>query len=514
MLIFRAICSYPCFTARKIIPKARVLVRTTQMKTILRMTLILSLFTGSACAFSLLGPYATWMQSTNGFRQPDDIGGPMNLGEEYRWNVPVLTYAFDQSFLDYFGPKGVAAVEQAIQILNDLPPVSQLDPANYPAEVTQVNYQAQALNLTDVRSKTLAVLLEQLGLAQPTRHSFDVYSFYFMNGNAVVQTVGRNFDPLTFGFTNWVNDTGYNYVLNTVTNGPAISVTAEEFLLDPLTTPMTAVADDAAGMGDYYTGLTRDDVGGLRYLLHTNNLNLEILLPGVQGIGPNASAYANQALRRGVDKITLVRRDYDGFLGQFFTPYTNQFTDHYISNSTVMAQQLERVVSEPDILFSMGDGTSGNTSPIQITRSGTSNWWNSATLMGAAGPGLIRPPIKLMLSPSVTYATTSDLWPDSTADYVEQHWASYDGSTNSPVIYPVGNGGSDVILNLKLVRDNVVIGRISWQIPLASQESVVVETSGNLVDWVPYLVLSAGKQVEWTHHCAIRQRYFRIVPQD
>jgi hypothetical protein len=38
-------------------------------------------------AFSLLGPYAKWMDTTNGYRQPGDIGGPMNIGQGYRWNV-------------------------------------------------------------------------------------------------------------------------------------------------------------------------------------------------------------------------------------------------------------------------------------------------------------------------------------------------------------------------------------------------------------------------------------------
>lgn len=67
-----------------------------------------------ASAFSLLGPHEDWMQTMNGFRQPNDIGGPMNLGQEYRWNVPVVVYAFDQSFRDYFGTNGVNAVEEAI----------------------------------------------------------------------------------------------------------------------------------------------------------------------------------------------------------------------------------------------------------------------------------------------------------------------------------------------------------------------------------------------------------------
>ena len=33
-------------------------------------------------------------------------------------------------------------------------------------------------------------------------------------------------------------------------------------------------------IGGYYTGLTRDDVGGLRYLMGTNNVNLETAVPG------------------------------------------------------------------------------------------------------------------------------------------------------------------------------------------------------------------------------------------
>ena len=134
-------------------------------------------------------------------------------------------------------------------------------------------------------------------------------------------------------------------------------MTAEEYVLNPLTTLATAVADDAAGFGGYYTGLTRDDVGGLRYLLRTNNANYEILLPGVHGVGPNASDYVDLALRFGVNKITFVRREVDTFTGQFFTPYTNQFADYYSppTHFAVRTQQLERVITTPDILFCAGN---------------------------------------------------------------------------------------------------------------------------------------------------------------
>src|SRR5947207_9309804 len=95
------------------------------------------LFLQQVEGFSLLGPYTDWMAPTNGYRQSGDIGGPMDINEEYRWNVPVVTYGFDKSFLDYFGSNGVAAVESAIQILNDLPPASQIVISNYPLATQQ-----------------------------------------------------------------------------------------------------------------------------------------------------------------------------------------------------------------------------------------------------------------------------------------------------------------------------------------------------------------------------------------
>ena len=90
--------------------------------------MVAALFAGpvGGFAFSLLGPYADWMDVQKGYQLPGDIGGPMNIGEGYRWNLPVVTYGFDRSFLDYFGSNGVAAVEGAIGILNALPPASSI----------------------------------------------------------------------------------------------------------------------------------------------------------------------------------------------------------------------------------------------------------------------------------------------------------------------------------------------------------------------------------------------------
>ena len=115
--------------------------------------------TDESDAFALLGPVQPWMQTTNGVIQPGDIGGPMCISNEYRWNVPVVTYGFDQSFLDYFGTNGVAAVESAIQILNDLPPASQIVLTNYPFNSQSENFAAAAQSLYDLKSETLSLLL-------------------------------------------------------------------------------------------------------------------------------------------------------------------------------------------------------------------------------------------------------------------------------------------------------------------------------------------------------------------
>ena len=128
-----------------------------------------------AGAFSLLGPIANGPDSYQvpeiGYNLGGDNGAPKNLGEEYRWNTKTLYYSFDQTFLDYFGSNGVAAIEQAIAIFNGLSNVSaySTDLSEWPMEAQRINYRAQALHLYDLKSMTMYLLTEQLGLAQADR---------------------------------------------------------------------------------------------------------------------------------------------------------------------------------------------------------------------------------------------------------------------------------------------------------------------------------------------------------
>jgi len=98
-----------------------------------------------------------------------DIGGPHNIGEEYRRNTPVMYYTYDQTFLNFFGTDGASAADQAFSLINSVPPADQIDLTTYPLEATHLSYQAQSLFLTDLKSVTLHLLVEQLGLADPER---------------------------------------------------------------------------------------------------------------------------------------------------------------------------------------------------------------------------------------------------------------------------------------------------------------------------------------------------------
>src|SRR4051812_27721716 len=90
--------------------KSKVMLR--MVKTFLCLAVMFCGFQKSY-GFSLLGPVNEAYQQGASPNQLDynfpgsDIGAPKNLGEEYRWNIPFVYYAFDQNFFDYFGSNGV-----------------------------------------------------------------------------------------------------------------------------------------------------------------------------------------------------------------------------------------------------------------------------------------------------------------------------------------------------------------------------------------------------------------------
>ena len=280
------------------------------------------------------------------------------------------------------------------------------------------------------------------------------------------------------------------------------------------------VAEAGWPPGLFYEGLTRDDVGGLRYLLASNNVNFEVLLPDVYGTGTNAVSFINGALRPGIEKLTFIRQDYDSLLGQAM-PVTNVFTDTYLTNGITTRQQVQRVITEPDFLFCAGNtGEQYPWAPTYV-RTGTTNWWNSAPSMGSTnnGPGIIRPPVRITFGKNSLWVGTSETNP-AIGSWTNS-WGSFDGTTNALVAYPCATALPETPMRLRWhlcysqgysIR---YMANYEWQLPLRLGGQADLQYSTNLTDWASSgVATNQGMAVEWFHEYGSGQsRFFRVVPQ-
>lgn len=254
----------------------------------------------AAFGFSLLGPVnEPYQVPVIGYNLDTDIGAPKNLGEEYRRNTPFIYYACDGSFANYFGSNGMAAVDAAFAIYNDLTNVSSYsnDLTEFPFTSSRKNYKAEALFMLDIKSVMMQLIIENMGLAEPVRYTWGLHDRYLVPGTTCpfgeeYLLVKRNFDPV-FGNspdqlkpTSYVNGTLYSYDILEFCTGPNPLALALPFSVDPTADEFSAVAEYfsfGAGFtrfaqspfGRFFAGITRDDAGGLRYLMRTRNVNLE-----------------------------------------------------------------------------------------------------------------------------------------------------------------------------------------------------------------------------------------------
>ena len=265
--------------------------------------------------FALSGPLSTqaglaatygdkWQTPVIGYDLGGDLETPKNVGEEYRRNTPVMVYAFDQNFSGFFGSNGEAAVVSAFAIMNSVTNVDNLSASlnEYSIDSQHFDTTALALGLTDLKSETLTLLAEQMGLSQPERFTWTLHDRYLPAGgkcpvNELYLVVQRNFDPMTslnqsVQYSPYVNDTLYTYDILEACTGPNPLAQTFPISVDPLANTYTAVAGLGVGLGSipfstnnltagtievggFYTDLSLDDVAGLRYMYRTNNVNWE-----------------------------------------------------------------------------------------------------------------------------------------------------------------------------------------------------------------------------------------------
>jgi hypothetical protein len=250
--------------------------------------------------FSLLGPFnEAYQVPTIGYNLGGDVGAPKNLAEGYRRNNAVLYYAADASFWNYFGSNGMAAIDSAFAVYNNLNKVSSYssDLSEFPFGTARSNWRAEALTMIDIKSVTMQLIIEQLGLAEPVRYVWTLHNRVLLPGTTcpfgeTYLVIKRNFDPVVgtspsqLRPTSYVNGTLYSYEIEEFCTGPNPLALALPFPVDTLAESSTAVAEffgfgsaftvfGVDPFGLFFTGLTRDDVGGLRYLYRTNNVAWE-----------------------------------------------------------------------------------------------------------------------------------------------------------------------------------------------------------------------------------------------
>lgn len=421
--------------------------------------------------FNVLGPGDLGGADTIVGANYTELGGTKDLGDGARQNTPVITYAYDSTFLNFFGTEGVAAVDSAFAILNGLPTASSANLTTFLTQGNQqINYTAQALRMLDIKSTVLWLMVEHLGLLGET-HTYDLRERVkeITPGAGACDfdytVLQRNYDPVTYDVSDYVNGTLLTYQIGDLC--PAIAAgDAMEQSLNPGLPPFSAVAtEEGLQVGGYYLGITRDDMGGLKYLYRHNRYVNEGVDPTVL-VGSSSSSFWNPigasnvlnggitgfaGLLGGVEKVTFVKTAYDSLLGTNFTPRTYNYTMPFVVNGTVHTVNATRTIGTPDIIFTAGDMVQPGPDNFEVAVARDNPTGNFITYGEELSPGVAIDPAVItpaVLSPGLIIVLNDDgpIYYDEGPAFVDQDnaidlgfiWGKFDGSTNAPIAFPNG----------------------------------------------------------------------------
>jgi hypothetical protein len=466
-----------------------------------------------AGAFTLWGPLDTFQTTDLDYSNPAgstryyyffvepgfdgrEYGGPKNFGEGSRLTTPIITYGFDDTFLDYFGAQGVAAVESAFTVLNALPSASSANLANFLTDgAEQVNYTAQALELLDLKSTVLWLMAEHMGLLGET-HVYDLaarthydtatcdYEYFVIN---------RNYDSVTYNPSTYVNGRLYNY---SIWDGCSVGVAVGDAIETPADTTTTRYSAVATGnnlqIGAYYLNFTRDDMAGLKYLyrkgyyayqpLDSNSVvepfnsdweavNTTNLITGISNF---------DGLLGGAEKITFVKVNFDSLLNPGFNPITYSYNIAYVTNSRLFQGKVTRTITAPDILFTAANlASEAPLADPALAHSGTFIQTTYVSPGGGVTPSTIDPAELVVLNNvGPIYYNYSPNFLDNLnyAEYPIFNWGTFDGSTNAPIAYPVGSSLAE--LEAQVLQGGVAVPVNVWSAVLNPATNTVAAGAG------------------------------------
>jgi len=151
-------------------------------------------------------------------------------------------------------------------------------------------------------------------------------------------------------------------------------------------------------------------------------------------------------LHPGIKKVKFVRANLDSLIGQYFQPITNYYQMMFITNGQLRVQNFQRIVTQPDILFTSSDQAGANTFNGTVFRNIVFD--QTTASVGLAGPGVITAQSVFdynKIGPTFRngfLTLQNQFLPltilDETSQTPTAAWSSFDGSTNAPVLYPNG----------------------------------------------------------------------------
>jgi hypothetical protein len=399
--------------------------------------------------------------------------------------------------MEFFGVDGARAVDEAFALFNSLTNVSAFSEnlEEFPLKADGVNPTASALGMIDLKTQILSQIMATLGLTSPERWCWSIRG---RNGDPIRYSVANfNYDPVSGRPSRYVNGTMYSYIVRDIFNsdGARIFSDAREIPVDSanpnislastVSINSSLTSDDRVirsinPNGRYFTGLTRDDAGGLRYLYHPANRNYEAAPAGsVRGsvstsVGSSSSSLespwtiagsgevvgttavgttttsnvlqlVNLGVRAGVDRVRFVKVNLDPVLRQNARQASVTYPEVVNSNGIVIRQVVSRLIARPEILISARDlGVTDNYVPIAFQFTPVTFQNTGATLdADAEGPGNIEPLSGYTFSKLGVYSLQFGNT-DEQDGQPGNIWGSFDGSTKAPILYPIGSKLSDL----------------------------------------------------------------------
>ena len=188
---------------------------------------------------------------------------------------------------------------------------------------------------------------------------------------------------------------------------------------------------------------------------------------------------------QGIGHVQFVRRDYDALLQQNAFPALDSGYNMvaYTTASGFVTQHFDRQVVAPDILFDAADDGQANTFNGTVTRS-IPNWDESQLVnSGEAGPGVINSSSTLTYNSigtayyngysSIYFPFFNPIVPDQNTGVPSVGWASFDVSTNDPVVYPNGTSLANLASQVLIQITPSSLPNATYGVPYSQTFSVV-----------------------------------------